>query len=158
MRGVALPARVYLHSPWLDLGLSGESYRDRAIDDGFTGRHGQRHEWLHTVFAKHYVGENDPREAEMSPLFADLRGFKATRLGYRHRSERVVEARDPKGRRIYWVGAAGQGQDAGPGTDFHAISEGYIALTPIHVDLTRYQALESVSSWAEGLAPAQASA
>ena len=56
------------------------------------------------------------------------------------------------------IGAAGTAQDNGPGTDFHAVSEGYIALTPIHVDLTRYQALESVSSWAEGLAPAQARA
>ena len=46
---------------------------------------------------------------------------------------------------------AGPAQDSGPGTDFHAVQEGWIALTPIHVDLTRYQALESVASWAEGL-------
>lgn len=75
--GVALPERVYLHSPWLDVSLSGASYRDRAIDDGFTGRHAQRHEWLHTVFAQHYAGTSDPREPEMSPLFADLHGLPA---------------------------------------------------------------------------------
>lgn len=76
-RSGPLPARVYLHSPWLDVSLSGASYRDRAIDDGFTGRHAQRHEWLHTVFAKHYAGASDPRDPEMSPVFADLRGLPA---------------------------------------------------------------------------------
>ena len=76
-RGVLLPTRVYLHSPWLDVSLSGASYRDRSIDDGFTGRDAQRHEWLHAVFAKHYAGTSDPREVEMSPLFADLGGLPA---------------------------------------------------------------------------------
>ena len=50
------------------------------------------------------------------------------------------------------MGAAGAADDAGPGTDFHAISTGHIAITPIHVDLTRYQALEQVASWVGGLA------
>ncbi len=79
--------------------------------------------------------------------YAELRGFKATRLGFRHRSEPVVEARDPKGRRIYWVGAAGGGQDAGPGTDFHAIAEGFVSVTPLKLDLTDRDRVSLVAEW-----------
>jgi 5'-nucleotidase len=53
-----------------------------------------------------------------------LGGFEATRLGYRHKAEPVVRGTDPRGRPLYWVGFAGAGQDAGPGTDFHAIASG----------------------------------
>ncbi|MCG8435606.1 MAG: 5'/3'-nucleotidase SurE, partial [Gammaproteobacteria bacterium] len=54
-------------------------------------------------------------------VFEELQGFEATRLGFRHRSEPVVNSLDPRGRPIYWVGAAGPEQDAGPGTDFFAV-------------------------------------
>jgi 5'-nucleotidase len=80
-----------------------------------------------------------------------IRGWKVCRLGNRHRAEPCIRESDPRGRPIWWIGPAGPAQDSGPGTDFHAIHEGWIALTPIHVDLTRYQALETVASWAEGL-------
>ncbi len=53
-----------------------------------------------------------------------LRGIKVTRLGSRHRAKPIVKAKDPRGREVYWVGNAGAGQDAGPGTDFHAVAEG----------------------------------
>jgi len=79
--------------------------------------------------------------------YEDLRGFKATRLGYRHRAERVIESHDPKGRLLYWVGPAGSGQDAGPGTDFHAVENGYVSVTPMHFDLTRRSALEDLGAW-----------
>ncbi len=84
------------------------------------------------------------------PLEA-LRGFEATRLGHRHRSEPVVRDTDPRGRPIYWVGPPGAEQDAGPGTDFHAIRQGRVSITPIQVDLTRYSALETVARWVEAL-------
>jgi 5'-nucleotidase len=83
--------------------------------------------------------------------WAELRGFEVTRLGNRHRAEPCIAQRDPRGRPIYWIGPAGAEQDAGPGTDFHAVRSGYISITPIHVDLTRYQALEKVASWVGGL-------
>ena len=83
--------------------------------------------------------------------FAELRGFRTTRLGHRHRSERAVKATDPRGRVLYWVGAAGEGQDDGPGTDFHAVAEGYVSVTPLQVDLTRHAALDTVSDWLQGL-------
>lgn len=79
----------------------------------------------------------------------DLAGFQATRLGHRHKSEPVVKASDPRGRPIYWVGPAGPEQDAGPGTDFHAVRTGHVSITPIQVDLTRYTALDQVARWLE---------
>lgn len=80
-----------------------------------------------------------------------LEGFEATRLGHRHKSEPMIRAADPRGREIYWVGPAGPEQDAGPGTDFHAIRNKRVSITPIQVDLTRYTALDKVASWLEGL-------
>lgn len=80
-----------------------------------------------------------------------LEGFEATRLGHRHKSEPVIRATDPRGREVFWVGPAGPEQDAGPGTDFHAIKNRRVSITPIQVDLTRYAALDTVASWLEGL-------
>ena len=76
-----------------------------------------------------------------------VRGFEVTRLGHRHRAEPFVKMDDPRGRPMYWIGPAGEGQDAGPGTDFDAIARDCISVTPIHVDLTRYQSLDNVSRW-----------
>ena len=80
-----------------------------------------------------------------------LVGVRVTRLGQRHKSEPVVRGRDPRGREIFWVGPAGGGQDAGPGTDFHAVAEGCVSITPLHVDLTRYSALADLGRWVNGL-------
>ena len=76
--------------------------------------------------------------------FDQLQGWQATRLGHRHKSEPVISQVDPRGRPIYWVGPAGSEQDAGPGTDFHAVRNGYVSVTPIHVDLTRADVLEAL--------------
>ena len=86
----------------------------------------------------------------------EIKGFEVTRLGHRHRAEPVVKTTDPRGRPMYWIGPAGPEQDAGPGTDFDAIRRGYISITPIHVDLTRYQALEQVSGWVSEISLDQA--
>ena len=76
-----------------------------------------------------------------------IRGIRTTRLGFRHKSEPVVRALDPKNRPIYWIGPAGAGQDAGPGTDFAAVAEDCVSVSPIKVDLTAHAALESVGEW-----------
>ena len=81
----------------------------------------------------------------------EVDGFEVTRLGNRHRAEPCVPLEDPRGRTWWWIGGAGPEQDAGPGTDFHAVRTRHISITPIHVDLTRYQALEQVSSWVSSL-------
>lgn len=82
----------------------------------------------------------------------DIRGIKATRLGGRHRSKPIVPIDDPKGRRMYWIGPAGEGQDAGEGTDFDAIANGYVSVTPLQIDLTRHSALDTVRNWLKPLA------
>lgn len=80
----------------------------------------------------------------------DLKGVKATRLGFRHKSEHALKDKDPYGRTIYWVGPAGQGQDAGDGTDFHAVEQGYASVTPLKVDLTRHEAVDDLCVWLDG--------
>lgn len=77
----------------------------------------------------------------------ELHGLEATRLGQRHKSEPVIRAQDPRGRPIYWVGPAGAEQDAGPGTDFHAVRHNRVSVTPIQVDLTRHNAIAEVGDW-----------
>ncbi len=79
--------------------------------------------------------------------FSELKGFKACRLGQRHKSEPIILSEDQRGRRIYWVGAAGAEQDAGEGTDFHAINNGYVSVTPLQLDLTWYERIETLSNW-----------
>jgi 5'-nucleotidase len=79
-----------------------------------------------------------------------LRGIKATRLGHRHRSEPVIRASDPRGREVYWVGPAGEGADIAAGTDFHAVTEGYVSVTPLQVDLTRHASIADIGRWLGG--------
>jgi 5'-nucleotidase len=76
-----------------------------------------------------------------------LKGMKITRLGSRHRAEPAIKAEDPHGNPIYWIGPAGPEQDAGPGTDFDAVNQGFVSITPLQVDLTRHSALENLTEW-----------
>ncbi len=76
-----------------------------------------------------------------------LRGFRATGLGNRHKAEPMVSAVDPRGHRVHWVGPAGPEQDAGEGTDFHAVANGYVSVTPLQVDLTRHDAVPDMQRW-----------
>ena len=78
-----------------------------------------------------------------------LQGIEVTRLGKRHKAEPVVKASDPHGEPVYWVGAAGKAQDAGEGTDFHAIAQNRVSVTPLQIDLTQYQQLDAVRNWLE---------
>lgn len=82
--------------------------------------------------------------------YDQIKGYEVTRLGYRHRSERIVRSADPRGRPVYWVGPAGGGQDAGPGTDFHAVANGYVSVTPLQIDLTRHSMLDDMRAWLAG--------
>ena len=76
-----------------------------------------------------------------------LQGSVVTRLGKRHKAEPVVKSTTPRGEVVYWVGAAGAAQDAGEGTDFHAAAHGFVSITPLQVDLTRYSQMRAVSDW-----------
>jgi 5'-nucleotidase len=78
-----------------------------------------------------------------------LAGFSVTRLGKRHKAEPVIKSTTPRGDVVYWIGAAGAAQDAGEGTDFHAIAANRVSITPLQMDLTRYPQLETVGAWME---------
>ena len=81
----------------------------------------------------------------------EIRSVEATRLGFRHKAESMVKQTDPYGRQIYWVGPAGEAQDAGPGTDFHAVENAIASVTPMQIDLTRHNGIGSLQHWLEGL-------
>jgi 5'/3'-nucleotidase len=76
-----------------------------------------------------------------------LAGTVVTRLGRRHKSEPVIRSTNPRGETVYWIGAAGDAEDAGEGTDFHAVANRMVSVTPLQIDLTHYARLESVRDW-----------
>jgi 5'-nucleotidase len=71
-----------------------------------------------------------------------IKGIKATRLGKRHESEAVIKTKDPHGREIFWIGPAGKAKDSGEGTDFHAVADSFVSVTPLQIDLTHTAQLE----------------
>ena len=79
-----------------------------------------------------------------------ISGWQATRLGGRDRACPAVRATDPVGKNIYWIGAAGVEQDAGPGTDFFAIAQGYVSITPLTADMTDRTRLAELDEWLGG--------
>lgn len=76
-----------------------------------------------------------------------VKGIKVTRFGNRHKAENTVQELDPRGRKIYWIGPAGPEADAGEGTDFHAIKNGFVSITPMQVDMTKHSAIQAIKQW-----------
>ncbi|MGY2289011.1 5'/3'-nucleotidase SurE [Pseudomonas sp. SDO528_S397] len=83
--------------------------------------------------------------------FEHIRGFQLTRLGHRARAAAPLKVVDPRGKEGYWIAAAGDAEDGGPGTDFHAVMQGYISVTPLQLDRTFSDAFSSLDGWLEGL-------
>lgn len=81
---------------------------------------------------------------------AQLGEIEVTRLGKRHKAEPVIKSSTPRGDTVYWVGAAGDAADAGPGTDFHAVAAGRVSVTPLQMDLTRFTQLDALRAWIAG--------
>jgi 5'-nucleotidase len=77
----------------------------------------------------------------------NIRGILTTRLGKRHKSEPAIELKDPRNRRIFWIGPIGQQADAGPGTDFYAVEQGYISISPLKIDQTDNKSLDPLEKW-----------
>jgi 5'-nucleotidase len=75
-----------------------------------------------------------------------IQGVKVARLGRRHAAERVITQTSPRGETMYWIGSAGPAKEAGEGTDFHATSQRFVSITPLHVDLTDH---ERLAYWAQ---------
>ena len=76
-----------------------------------------------------------------------IEGFEVTRMGERHPSENSIEQIDPRGRKIYWIGAAGKEKTRETGTDFDAVARNKVSITPLNVDFTDYRAFDRVSHW-----------
>ena len=116
--------------------------------------------WTHLDAAERVVREvverylSDPLEGQMllnvnipNLPYSELGGWRATRLGKRHQSQPVIRQANPRGEPIFWVGAAGDAQDASEGTDFHAVAHGFVSLTPLQLDLTDTAQLRTVRRW-----------
>lgn len=82
------------------------------------------------------------------PLSA-IKGIKVTRCGSRHPANQAIRQRDPRGQEMFWIGPPGATFDNGPDTDFAAIEQGYVSITPLQVDLTAYSAQSVLRSWLE---------
>jgi 5'-nucleotidase len=80
--------------------------------------------------------------------YEQLKGIEITRLGHRARSDNPVLTTNPRGKECYWISAAGEGADAGEGTDFYAIEQGKVSITPIQADMTHRNALECLAQLA----------
>lgn len=94
------------------------------------------------------IGSNTILNVNVPDLPEDkIKGFQLTRLGCRHRADTIIEDEDPRGESIYWIGPPSKPQDVGEGTDFHAISHGYVSITPLVVDLTAYQCFDDIKHW-----------
>ena len=79
--------------------------------------------------------------------YEDIKSTVITRLGKRHKAEPVIQSKTPRGQTVYWVGAAGQPNDGGKGTDFYAIENNFVSITPIHTDLTKHEQLSELENW-----------
>ncbi|WP_287963232.1 5'/3'-nucleotidase SurE [Alcanivorax sp.] len=129
----------FLGKPAIAISLCGEHHFDSAAH------------WLIPILEQL---ERVPMEASTilninvpdRPLEA-IRGVRVTRLGRRHQSEPVVCDRDPRGLPIYWIGPAGDAADNAEGTDFHAVAQGYVSVTPLQIDLTHHRMLEHLQTW-----------
>jgi 5'-nucleotidase len=78
---------------------------------------------------------------------SEIVGTEITRLGKRHKAEPVVKVQTPRGETAYWIGPAGNAQDAGPGTDFHAVANRRVSVTPLQMDLTHHAQAAMVKGW-----------
>ncbi len=79
--------------------------------------------------------------------YDQLKGKVITRLGKRHKAEPVMQLKTPRGETVYWVGAAGQPNDGGEGTDFYAVANNQVSISPIQVDLTKHSQLSEMQDW-----------
>lgn len=104
---------------------------------------------------KHLINSNLQKTATLNinvpdVLIEQIEGFEVTRLGSRHSAEPAIKQTDPRGRDIYWIGAAGQENDSTQGTDFYAVRHNRVSITPLDVDLTNYRGFDEVSHWLDG--------
>jgi len=149
-----------LYSGTVAAAMEGRFMGAAAIAVSLAGRGREQAAQKHYVTAAH-IAKKIVKKVQTTPLPAniilninvpnlplqEIQGFEITRLGSRHRAENCVPDLDPRGHPIYWIGPAGLEQDAGPGTDFYAISQNKVSITPLLLDLTSYSSFQDLSSW-----------
>ncbi len=82
---------------------------------------------------------------------SEIQGIAITRLGTRHSSAPTIKAKDPRGKAIYWIGPPGVEADAGEGTDFYAVNQKKVSITPLNLDMTHYKVFDTLSAWANSV-------
>ncbi|AOK29582.1 MULTISPECIES: 5'/3'-nucleotidase SurE [Burkholderia] len=102
-----------------------------------------RHYLAHPLAGQPLLNVNIPNRS-----YDALKGWRVTRLGKRHPSQPVIRQTNPRGEPIYWIGPSGEARDASDGTDFHAVAEGFVSITPLQLDLTHTQMLSATREWA----------
>ena len=131
-----------------------------AIAISLAGKNGCRHFATAAEVAKNIVTRlrNEPLSHKTilnvnvpDVPISELRGIEVTRLGARHCAEPTLCEKDPRGKPIYWVGPPGQEQDAGEGTDFFAIKNRRVSITPLQFDLTHHECRSHVAGWVDGI-------
>jgi len=83
--------------------------------------------------------------------YNEIKGYRITRLGFRHAAQPCIDTTTPRGARCYWIAEAGEPQDNQPDTDFAALDQGYVSITPLHIDLTNHQQLMGMRKWMDGV-------
>ena len=130
-----------------------------AIAVSLVSKQGQHFETAAVVTAKviqrlqsHPIAADQILNINVPDLpLSELKGLKVTRLGHRHKAETMQKVKDPWQRDIYWYGSLGKELDAGEGTDFNAVAEGYASITPLTVDMTAYNSIDNMKSWISDL-------
>ena len=79
--------------------------------------------------------------------YNDLKGIEITRLGKRHAAEPAIKGEGGNKETLFWIGAAGEPNDGGPGTDFNAVKNKIVSITPIHGDLTDHKNMQNIKEW-----------
>ncbi|TPE52806.1 5'/3'-nucleotidase SurE [Maribrevibacterium harenarium] len=138
----AMEAR-HLGRPAIAISLVGNQYFDTAAKVALTLL--QQSERL-SLPAKSILNVNVP-----DVPYEQIKGMKATRLGHRNQAQPAISAQHPRGVESYWIGALSEPDDAGPETDFYAIHEGWVSVTPLHADMTHQSVKSQLSDWLESV-------
>lgn len=136
----------------LSLGIPGAAFSFAGADLDLLD---SQRDWLERLIRGIVRVPKFPKETLLNINLPDLpgseiKGIKVTTLGRRVFSESLMETKDPWGRRMYWIGGGQISWSGGEDSDFRAVEDGYISVTPLHLDLTNYDLLEDVRAWRLG--------
>jgi 5'-nucleotidase len=118
-----------------------------AAGEGFDFGHSAR---FAARLVRYVLKKGMPKDTLLNvnvPQARSIKGYRMTRQGKRRFSDAIVEKVDPRGKKYYWIGGGVESWEQGEDTDFHAVSRGYISITPLHLDMTNYRSLAELDHW-----------